>query len=985
MLLTIGPGVPSLQDYTMTTDVRGIRVSQHQGDTLDTFKCVTTDVLSKYTIAPEDDIVWLNDRDPNGFPTVNLLKNPNFSGTYSGGIAPNWTGSGIVAGVTVGQYGSGPAGTSTAQSITLNNVAASTTIKVYQNVTLPLDENGAVIANPGYLASVYVATPAALSGVANYNIVLVTNWYNGTSFISSKYSSFPTPVGITGWTRYSQGVGTNNIVCSPIPVPSGANNATIELHLQVNSTGVNSGQICFGAVQFEPCTFGNYRSTDFSFSIYNQQMNSTITNAVSSDGWMVDYNPAGSTFSTVSSPALYSKAQQISIANVATSGTTIAIMQLAAYHAAYQYTATVNYKVTSALTGGAKLRLAINVLDPNNGSNNYYPTVDTAANLPVSTAWQVAQISFGYGTSRYGPAITGSQIKMLFGVINNTSATNSGTIVIGSFNLTAVPTVNPMSYTTASAFGVYPTAYCGPGATGIYTDKLTSLYYRQQRYFAGLIRNVVYDLGTGAERLIEIDAVDYSILLNEAPATLLIKQQPDNLAIKQACDYAYNQGFLQGIDYTTYVQNILTVDAMLFNWQTTRDVLAKVADHAVAAYWVDQYKFLHYQQALATTAPFGISDNPDMRTTYPAEQLKIQNDSTNTLTTPVIEGSTQLSAAQTSLFNGYNTTLSAGITANTVITSIAVNAVAYSIVAGTYLTLSTGSTMFGATVSANVAASATSIPINSMTAPYTLAAGQNVSVTGYQLNNGNPVAQVDSCTIGGSAQTIGIMNVNSYSQGYTAMIDLQAGILYFNPPPASGSNNVSIVYRYAAPVIIRLHAPRVESPTGKVRRKIHSHILETTISSQQSAIDRANAELTVASSPKAIGEIIIRSPYTPFDNTLSTGQAIRVTYAKAGLSGVLYQIQSIETEVRGNNSFSRTLKIGYYRPDFVIFMAQAKRQQNFSDSSTSSTVLQDVLSNSDGWALGDSFSYTISNIGIWGSNANSSVWADGTHTGKVWG
>lgn len=987
MLLAIGPGVGALQDYTMSTNAKSIRVTQNQGDTLDTFKCVTTDLLSSYTIAPEDDLVWINEKDSNGFPAVNLLQWPDFGGTYTSGVAQGWTlDNGAATGVTAAKYTGGcPANTTQGQSITISNVANGTQLNLHQTVALPTDEKNNVIVSPGYCASVYVLVPVSMSGVGS--LFLQVDWLNSAgSFISNNNVNYSIPSSQFGWNRYSIGSGILGVVVnSPWIPPTGAVSAKFRLFFSTTSS-TNSGQIVFAAAQLEPCTFANYRTTDF-ISL-SSCLNSTMASATTSgsarvDNYFLNYGPTGTTWSIVTSPTIYGKSQQLSISNVAPTGTTISIAQNIMHHADYTYTVTATYQVTSAFTGGAQVRVGATL------SNDAFNATGIA-NAGVSSTWQVLQFSYGPGaaTNNHLSSPTGGATRIYFGVIENSNATNSGTVVLGALTVNAVPSTHATAYTKAINFGQYPTTFVGPNGAvagpGVHYDNKDKLWYRHQRFFGGLIRNVVYDYSKSAERQTEIDAVDYSVLLNEAPATLLIQKQADNLAIKQAGDYARNLGFLDGIDYTTYVQNIITVDAMLFNWQTTRDVISKIADHSVAAFWVDPYKFLHYQQALATTTPFGVSDNPNMSTTFPAESLKIQNDSTGTLTTPVIEGSTQLSAPQTLTFNGYNTTTTAGITQGTNLTSLSVTAINFSIAAGSYFTVSSGATMFSATASANVVANATSIPIVAQTAPFTVASGTNVNLTGVQLNSSFPVAQIDSTTVGGTGLTIGIINVNSYSQGYTALIDLQAGVLYFQSAPINGTGNIVVVYRFTAPVIVRLHAPLVESSTGKVRRKIHQHITETTISSQQSAIDRANAEITTSSKPKAIGEIVLRTPHTPFDNTLTVGQAIPVTFAKAGLGQTLYQIQQIDTSALGNNQYVRTLKIGYYRPDFVVYMAQAKRHENFSDSFTADTVLQDVLSSADAWALGDSLVFTVSNVGIWGTNAGSGNWGAGTNI-LVWG
>lgn len=494
--------------------------------------------------------------------------------------------------------------------------------------------------------------------------------------------------------------------------------------------------------------------------------------------------------------------------------------------------------------------------------------------------------------------------------LNSTSGTNSVTLLLDGAQFEYATFANYLlpGDITALASGKYPTPYCDPSQPGCYTDTgLSGLYYRQLRLFGGLIRHTHNEYPGGPERFWDIQAVDYGVLFQEAPANLIIASQADNAAISAAAVYATNQGFLAGIDYTTYVSNIATISNLVFSWQTTADVMNQIANQTVAAWWVDYYRFLHYVPALANTTPFNLSGTPDGVSTFPFTSLIIENDSTESRSSPVIEGSTQLSSPVSETQTG------------------------------------TG------------------------------------AKTVFTVNTGNAIAQVDSLTVGGVSKTIGLASVNTFAQGYDALLDPNAATITFNVAPGNAVS-VVFIYRYAAPVLVRLHWPPAESPTGSLRRKVHHHTKEPRITSQQAAIDRANADLAQYQKARPIGTLTVWSPPWPTAVPIRPGTAIAITFAPAGLNQQLYQIQEVDTHVWGNGKISRDLSIGFYRPDLAIMMANAQRAYSSVSNTSGSSVLQDVLTLSDGWSITDSVQAVVSNLGAWG-NPTSTVWG----TTSVWG
>lgn len=878
MLVAIGPGIVNLQDYSPYVDYTQTSIVQSQGDTLDTFTLAIHDALAAFTIVDEDDIVALERDDPTGWPTVNLLINPSFEGTYVSGVAPSWTGGNTGAtGVTASSSATSQYGAA-AQSVSLLNAANATSVVISQSVSLPIDENQAPLVTLPYYLSAYVCVTGAL---ANITARLAIDWYNAAgSFISSSTGA-SIPAGVAGYTRYS-------VSATP---PASAAHAVCYLQL-LTTSATNSGTVLLDGMQFERATFAT------------------------------------------------------------------------------------------------------------------------------------ASIYVGGGV-----------------------------------------------YQSALAAGKYPTTYCDATQPGCYVDRgLSELAFRQLRLFGGFIRTAKYDYSVygGVEADIAIQAVDYGVMLAESPATFVMPFQTDLECIAQAFTYGQQQGHLVGIDFTTFVMHIGSAGGFVFSWQTTRDAINKVANALVASYYVDYYKYFHFAPSLAVSAPYAVSYQPNGTSTFPFHDFSFTKDSTNSITTPVIEGSTQLSAPQQAAQTNGNTTSLSGTTAtlsgaiaigvtaipvtsggtgfavgssiqvgtNTAnaetlvvasgstatsihittattkthasadkvgavviangasLTSLSVAATSGGLMkAGTILQIANGVTTVNAILTSDAANGATTLAISqgletagaAVSAPADFGAGCTVAVAGYQVNSGNPIVQVDSASVGGTALVIGLLNTNTFAQGFTALLDPSTAKLFFQNTAANAAA-LLCTFRYNTPVLVRLHASPAEAFTGTIRRRIHQHQKIDEIVSQQAAVDRGNAELNQRTKAQPIGELMVDSPPAPAATPLRVGQAISVTYPISGFTtGTLFQIQQVTiTPILSNGGvvgLRYDCLIGFYRADFAIRFAQVMRDLAWQQTATTpNQVLQDVLAAAEGWAMTDSASASVSNVGVW-APPNTSTWSGSF----VWG
>ncbi len=969
MLLAAGHGVANLIDYTLLYDRTTFECSSSQGDTLDTLNVTLHDPACSATLRAEDDLVALDERDPNGWPTVNLLKNPSFEGTYSGGgVAPSWA---TAQFVHAGTY-SYAQNTSTArygassQQATWSGLSQGDWLHVYQYLALPTDETGATLAAQPYVFSAWYQVTAAAQ---NTNLVLLLNCYGaGGAGLGSVWSGNFALGAPSGWQR---------IFWRPtLPAGTQTINAVFQI---ITSNATNGGTVVLDGAQLEYATFGSvplWLADILDVNLANTQFNGTAGSGVATS-WSASGGASGVTDSLVNTPSLGSLAQQVAAASVAASTTLQGVTQaLFIGVPLWNYQLVVDYQVTAALSPGASVMLTCAYADINQQPLTTR-TAQSAAGLIADGQWHTLALSIG---PAYQSVPSGAYYLLVSaGLYDATDATWNGTVVLGDCFLTPL-FGNPDTATALSAQR-YPTPYCDASQPGCYTDKRTGLAYRHWRLFGGFIKSADSDYAHGAERDIALQAVEYGTLLQEAQVTITLTQQGDQSAITAAGNYAVSLGYLVGLDYTTYVEAIGTIDSQSFAMGTFKDVLNSIANQTTAAYWVDPYMRLHYISALAQTAPYGLSDTPDLATTFPYTALHVISDSTQTATEEVIEGGPQTSAPQTYTASGVNTTLSAALTSGTQYSALSVATLSAAIPGGTVLTINPGggSNQQVTVTTAGTAAGATSIPVAAFTANANYATATPVAVGAtFTVYGGNAITLVDSVTAAGAALTVGLASNDTLgANGVTAVYAPDTGVITVLTA-LSASQSVTIIFRYSAPVLLRMQSSAASAAGGVVGRKIFIHNRYSKITSKQSAVDRGASDLATSGKPQPVVTCTVYSPQAPLAQLL-IGQAIPFTHAPSGWSQTLLQVQQVKTHVLGNGVLTFDLQLGFFRPDAIILLAQSRKESATAGSNLAgNTILQEVLNVSDGWALTDSIAAQVSNVGTW--DLTGSDW-DGT---TVW-
>lgn len=701
MLTAIGSSVANAQSYTQVVDTDSIEVQTAQGNTDDTLKLQIWDPLSTYTIQTEDEIHLIDETDPNlrGWPSVNLLQDANFEGTYTAGVAASWlTATSAAIGGTITYAKNTTAGMfgANSQSVTWSNIANGGWIHLYQPVTIPTNEVGTPLTTmPYFLSAWYFVTTACVST----NVQFLVNCYNSTGGSLGTLTS-PTltnPGASASWQR----------LMYQATLPAGT--ATINYAVQIiSSSATNSGAISFDGAQFEYATFGAYRSAAFQAeNLDNPFMDyAATTGQTVAPGWNTDGSTTGVTYSLVSYAG--NNSQEIACASVAASSTTRAISQSAVIFNPNQvYQVKLAYQCVTALAANSQVRVGFQYSTANGTFINDYH-VNGPAGEPISTGWEYLTFYVGPGTS-FPPPVGAATCKLYAGIVNNTAA-HTETVAITTLALYA----RTQQYQTANAgvdaltAGMYPSRFIDPSHAGnpvynVWLDReVTNFYYRAQRIFGGFVRHSKKTYTGSAECMWDIDAVDFGVTLSEAVIVMVLRGQnltldpfsgiTDSAAINAACTYAHNQGYLKGLDWTTHVANLTTIPAMAFNWTTVKDALSSIADVTIGAYWVDPYRYLWYQAAISQTAGFSISNTPNMVTSFPYEEFTLDADGSQTRTTAIIQGGQLLTSPQTSpTMYGYVGATAQTITSGTNYTTVVMTPNASRISSGTGILFGTSS------------------------------------------------------------------------------------------------------------------------------------------------------------------------------------------------------------------------------------------------------------------------------------------------------
>jgi len=150
-----------------------------------------------------------------------------------------------------------------------------------------------------------------------------------------------------------------------------------------------------------------------------------------------------------------------------------------------------------------------------------------------------------------------------------------------------------------------------------------------------------------------------------------------------------------------------------------------------------------------------------------------------------------------------------------------------------------------------------------------------------------PIRDILRVTVGGVLQSHGTDWYDTFGGGYDCLINYRAGVLRWPDvsPPAIGTNNISVTYRYDTPVTAVVTSAASFAAYGLY---FDYEIEDPTITSQQLAEDVANAVLD------AYAYGVTGGTFEVARLGLRAGQRVQIEYATLGLTG-FYIIQQATT------------------------------------------------------------------------------------------
>lgn len=152
------------------------------------------------------------------------------------------------------------------------------------------------------------------------------------------------------------------------------------------------------------------------------------------------------------------------------------------------------------------------------------------------------------------------------------------------------------------------------------------------RYFAGYLTKIKRDV-VGVTKVFHCEWQDYTILTDRVIVNEVYEDKTDAYIINDLCTK-----YLPEIDGSTYVSTGKTNDRIIFNRVTLRQAFNKLAHNSGMDWRLDYSKYLHYFTPETNLAPFGISDDPDLSTTYPCYGLEYTRDATQLINRQIVQG-----------------------------------------------------------------------------------------------------------------------------------------------------------------------------------------------------------------------------------------------------------------------------------------------------------------------------------------------------------
>ena len=162
------------------------------------------------------------------------------------------------------------------------------------------------------------------------------------------------------------------------------------------------------------------------------------------------------------------------------------------------------------------------------------------------------------------------------------------------------------------------------------------------KVFGGYVLSKTQKAGASVGLDFTVSCADYAALLDK----VIVKEEYDTQTDAYVLNHLFNK-YLPEIDSLTYVAVVKTHTKLRLNRMTLREAVDVLAEYAGADWFIDYDKSLHFFPTLDSTAPYELSQSPDLSTTFPFAKLKKHTEGAAVVNRVEVVGGDYLSDDQT--------------------------------------------------------------------------------------------------------------------------------------------------------------------------------------------------------------------------------------------------------------------------------------------------------------------------------------------------
>jgi len=201
----------------------------------------------------------------------------------------------------------------------------------------------------------------------------------------------------------------------------------------------------------------------------------------------------------------------------------------------------------------------------------------------------------------------------------------------------------------------------------------------------------------------------------------------------------------------------------------------------------------------------------------------------------------------------------------------------------------------------------------------------------------NTPYSMNSLVSAGVTQRVGIAGRDGFTGQYDVLMNKTARTLQFNAAPPSGTNNITAVYGYEAPVSTQaiMQGSGLPSLPAYAIPLFDSKVNDTNIISLTSATQRGLAEIAKSGNPREI----IKATSEVF---APAGVAVYITHQRNGIINKPYVIQSVHGRYLGNGINEYDYVLGSFNPSIIDHLRNANKAMNRSITVSGVTAPQQV-------------------------------------------